>query len=116
MTEESRSPGKTTIAPEVILNIARLTTLSVEGVSHMSGGTAVNDIFQRGQKSDGARVQIEDGKVNLILRVVLEENVNLRQVGRTIQQEVARAITEMVGMEVGKIDIHIEDINFSMEN
>jgi uncharacterized alkaline shock family protein YloU len=116
MAEETRSPGKTTIAPEVILNIARLTTLGVEGVSHMCGGTNVNDILHRGQRNDGARVQIEDGKVNLTLRVALNENVNLKRVGRSIQKEVARAITEMVGMEIGKIDIQIEDINYITEN
>ena len=32
----SRASGKTTIAPGVLLTIARLTTLSVEGVSRLS--------------------------------------------------------------------------------
>ncbi len=114
MTEESRSPGVTTIAPEVILNIARLTTLAVDGVAAMSQTTGVNELFQRGQRGGGIHIQVEEGKVSLNLHVVLAQDVNIRQVSRAIQKEVARAITEMVGMEVGSINIHIEDIDYSV--
>ncbi|MQC26547.1 MAG: Asp23/Gls24 family envelope stress response protein [Chloroflexi bacterium] len=41
-----------------------------------------------------------------------QNDVNLRQVSRTIQDDVARALTEMVGMQAGQINIHIEDIDF----
>jgi uncharacterized alkaline shock family protein YloU len=33
-------------------------------------------------------------------------------VGRDIQQQVTRAIQEMTGMEVGQVNIHIEDIHY----
>ena len=112
MVDEVRSPGKTTIAPEVLLNIARLTTLHVKGVSHMSPQHHVNEIFQRGQRSDGVRVQIHENTVTIDIYVVLNSGVNIRQVSREIQEDVARAITEMVGMEAGQINIHIEDIYF----
>ena len=36
MSEANLPPGKTTIAPDVLLNIATLTALSVNGVSRMS--------------------------------------------------------------------------------
>ena len=32
-----------------------------------------------------------------------------------VQQTVARAISEMTGMEVGDVNIHIEDIDFNNE-
>jgi uncharacterized alkaline shock family protein YloU len=115
MAEETRSPGKTTIAPDVLLSIARLTTLDVKGVSHMYEQTQVNEIFQRGHRSEGVRVMVENGKVYTDLHVVLDQDVNIRQVSRAIQQEVARAITEMVGLEVGEINVHIEDVNFASE-
>ena len=116
MAEETRTPGKTTVAPDVILSIARLTTLNIEGVSHMSGHTYVNEIFQRGHRSGGVRIVIEENKVDAELHVILEKDVNIRQVSRNIQQEVTRAITEMVGMDTGQINIHIEDINYLTES
>ena len=112
MSDTTRPPGKTTIAPDVLLTIARLTTLDIEGVSNMyqvPGG--VNRIFQR-RYDEGVRIRIEDDRVYADLHVVLEQNVNVREVSRNIQQEVARAISEMVGMEVGRVNIHIEDIHY----
>jgi uncharacterized alkaline shock family protein YloU len=37
----------------------------------------------------------------------------LYKTSQIIQEKVSRAITEMVGMEVGKINIHIEDIDYT---
>ena len=108
--------GKTTIAPEVLLTIARLTTLNVPGVSRMSnvpGG--VNRLFSRGV-GEGVRIDIqEDDTVYADLYVILKNDVNIRDVGRSIQQEVARAISEMVGMQVGRVNVHVEDIDYPVE-
>ncbi len=115
MSESTRPPGKTTIAPNVLLTIARLATLEIEGVSHMSsrpGG--VNRIFQRGY-DEGVCIRIEEDRVYTDLYVVLDCNINVREVSRNIQTEVARAISEMVGMEVGQVNVHIEDIQFNAE-
>ena len=115
MVEATRPPGKTTIAPNVLLTIARLTTLAVEGVSHMShfpGG--FNRIFQRGY-DEGVQVRIEGDYVYADLYVILEHDVNVREISREIQNEVSRAISEMVGMTVGRVNVHIEDINYINE-
>jgi uncharacterized alkaline shock family protein YloU len=111
--EETRPPGKTTVAPDVLINIAALTTLSIDGVSRMSANpSGVNRLLHRGQFSDGIRVTIENSTVHADIHVILNSDVNIRQVSRNIQREVARAISEMVGMDVGKINIHIEDIDY----
>jgi len=41
--------------------------------------------------------------------------MNIREVSRTVQQAVARSIVEMTGLEVGHVNIHIEDINYKAE-
>ncbi|MFQ5616375.1 MAG: Asp23/Gls24 family envelope stress response protein [Anaerolineales bacterium] len=112
MTDQPRSPGKTTIDPGVLLTIARLTTLNVNGVSQLSpvpGG--VNRLFKRGH-GQGVHIQVENSRVDMDIYVILESGVNVREVSRNIQTDVARAISEMVGMEVGHINIHIEDIHY----
>ncbi len=111
MTEEVRSPGKTTIAPNVLLTIARLTTLNEAGVSHLSNVPGGFDRFKRNQ-NDGVRVDVNDGAVDVDLYLVLEKDVNVREVSKNIQLAVSRAISEMVGMDVGRINIHIEDIQY----
>ncbi len=115
MNQDTRPPGKTTVSPDVLVEIARMATLNVEGVSAMapvSGG--VNRFFRRGIV-DGVRITIEEDAVYTDLYVILQNNVNIRDVSRRIQKEVSRTIQEMVGMDIGKVNIHIEDIDFNTE-
>lgn len=116
MSESMRPPGQTTIAPDVLVAIARLTTLSVDGVSRMAivAPTGVNKWFKKGL-SEGVDITVEDNVVSADLHVVLRRDVNVRDVSHTIQSQVARAISEMVGMEVGLINIHVEDIDYTQE-
>jgi len=111
MTENTQ--GKTTVSPDVLMTIARLAALGVPGVSRLapvSGG--VNRLFKRGT-GDGVRIETEDNVVYADLHLILQEEVNIREVSRNVQQNVARAIQEMVGMDVGHVNIHIEDIDYA---
>ena len=111
-TNYRTTAGKTTIAPEVLLTIARLTTLKVPEVSRMStipGG--VNRLFKRGI-GEGVRIDIQDDVVTADIYVVVKNNVNIRDVSRNIQNKVSRSISDMVGMQVGKVNVHIEDIDY----
>jgi uncharacterized alkaline shock family protein YloU len=116
MTMENTSlpAGKTTIAPEVLFTIARLTTLSIPGVSKISTSPGdVNQFLKRGiHATEGVRIAIEDDAVYADIYVVIKGDVNAREVGHHVQAQVARAISEMVGMEVGRVNIHIEDIDY----
>lgn len=112
MTDYHRPPGKTTVSPEVLTSIARMAALSVPGVSGLaavSGG--VNRIFRRGA-DEGVQIVIHDNTVVGDIYLIVKEDVNIREVGRNVQQQVTRAIQEMVGMDVAQIDIHIENIDY----
>jgi len=113
--EYKEARGKTTIAPEVLLTIAQLTTLKTPGVSRMSnvpGG--VNRLFRR-EYGEGVRIDIRDDVVYIDLHIILKKDMNIRDVSRQVQRNVARAISEMVGMPVGRVNIHVEDIDYSTE-
>jgi uncharacterized alkaline shock family protein YloU len=104
--------GKTTVSPEVLTTISRLAALEVPGVSRLApvaGG--VNRLFRRGT-GDGVRIEAKDNIVFMEMYLVLKQDVNIREVSRNVQSNVARAVQEMVGMEVGEINIHIEDIDY----
>lgn len=110
-----QSVGKTSVAPEVLLTIARLTTLKVTGVSRMANlPPGVSRLFQCGS-GDGVYVDLKDNTALIDLYVVLKQDVNIREVCRTVQHEVARAISEMVGILVGRINVHVEDIDYNVE-
>ena len=110
------SQGKTTVSPDVLVTIARFSALSVLGVSRMAqvpGG--VNKLFKRGI-GDGVRIEVEDNVVTANLYLILKQHVNIREVSRNVQHQVARALQEMVGMDIGGIEIHIEDIDMDEES
>jgi uncharacterized alkaline shock family protein YloU len=73
----------------------------------------VNSLFGRG--NEGVRMAIEDNNVFVDLYLVLTSDVNIREVSEIVQQTVARAISEMTGLEVGHVNIHIEDIDYKAE-
>lgn len=104
--------GKTTVAPDVLVTIARLSALSVPGVSRMANVTGgVNKLFKRGVH-DGVRMEVKDNTVYANLYLILKKDVNIREVSRNVQGQVARALQEMVSMDIGEIEIHIEDIDY----
>ena len=114
MSDQSITPGKTTISVDVLLTIARLTTLEVPGVSRMSNVPTkrFKTMLLHRQEQDGLHIEVVDDLVYTDLYVVLEPDVNIREVGRNIQIAVARAITEMIGMQVGVGNVHVEDIAY----
>jgi len=115
MSETIRPPGKTTIAPEVLITIAKLTALNVPGVSRLSTNPVnVNKIFRKGA-NEGVVIEVEDDVVYADIFVIIERDQNIQKVCRMVQEKVARAISEMVGMEVGKINVHVEDIDYIPE-
>ena len=110
---DSYQQGKTTVAPDVLITIARLSALRVPGVSRMAQVTGgVNRLFKRGAH-EGVRIQVEDNTVFANLYLILKKDVNIREVSRNVQYQVARALQEMVGMEIGAIKIHIDDIDYA---
>ena len=111
VSEYVSGPGITTVAPEVILSIARLTTMETPGVSRMSAVPGAVSRLRRGG-AEGVLLEIIDELVTAEIYIVVKNDVNLREVSRNVQRNVTRAISEMVGLQVGRVNIHIEDIDF----
>jgi uncharacterized alkaline shock family protein YloU len=115
MEEYEQTKGRTTIDPGVLIKIAKLTALGVPGVSRMATGIHSVDNLVKKNYAQGVRIEVENNTVYADLYLILKDNVDLYKTGQTVQKKVSRAITEMVGMDVGKINVHIEDIDYSKE-
>ncbi len=112
MPDQPRSAGKTTIAPEVLLSIAKLSALSVPGVVRLSEQPAdVKSLFKT-HRGEGVRIEVENNTVYADLFLILDGQSNVRDTSKKVQNQVSRAFSEMVGMEVGHINVHVEDIAF----
>jgi uncharacterized alkaline shock family protein YloU len=112
MSHDPRTLGRTTVAPAVLIAIARMAALSVPGVSGMAPASGGVDRLFRRPADEGIRITIQDDVVSGDIHLVIREEINLREVCRNVQQQVARAIRETVGMDVARLDIHVENIDY----
>ncbi|GAB4571065.1 MAG: hypothetical protein Kow0077_06700 [Anaerolineae bacterium] len=116
MTEmvSPRNPNDhVTVSPEVLLTIARLSTLRVDGVARMGvtpGG--VDRLWRRTPTAEGVQILVDGQTVTIDLFIVCKANANMREVSQNVQREVARAMQQIVGMEVKAVNVHIEDVEF----
>ncbi len=103
--------GSVSVAPEVLLDVVRLTALATPGVARLSNThpSGFSRLFT-GKAAEGIRLEIDDSTVTIDLYIVAEPDAQMLQLGQTLQREISRAILEMVGMPVKEINVHIEDV------
>ncbi len=110
-----RHPNDTvTLAPGVLLTIARLATLDVPGVVRM-GSTpgGVDRLLRRVPSANGVQIAVDDDTVTAHLYVVADASANLREMSVQIQRSVERSIRDLLGMRVESVNVHIEDVAFA---
>lgn len=103
-----------TIAPSVLITIARQAAIDVKGIARM--GTIPIDVtrlLKGNPMGSGVVLDLDSGKVSLELYVIVKPGVSMRDVSREVQRSVTRSIQELVGMEVLTVNVHIEDVDFT---
>ena len=101
--------GTVTIAPDVLVSIARLTALATPGVARLNPA-GMRAVF--GGKDGGVHVGVEDDRVTVEVRLVVEHGTNMLQLSQGLQSKIARAIQDMVGMDVATVNVFIADVEF----
>lgn len=100
-----------TIAPNVLITIAKHATEGVKGIAHMGQVPVDVGRLLRGRlMGTGVVLEIDDACVNVDLYVVMQPDADMRAVSRDVQQAVKRSITDLVGMDVTGVNVHIEDV------
>jgi uncharacterized alkaline shock family protein YloU len=74
----------------------------------------VERVLGRPGQGSGVDLFVRDNRVTIDLHVVAEPEANLLRLGQTLQNEVGRAIQDMVGMEVTAVNVHIQDVDFPL--
>jgi uncharacterized alkaline shock family protein YloU len=105
--------GKTTIAPEALVTIARLAAQGVPGVARLGSAPGGVNRWLRGSAGEGARIEVADHTVTAEMYLVIRAGHNVREVSRAVQAEVARALQDMVGMDVLAVNIVIVDVEYA---
>ena len=99
--------GKVTISPDVIRDVARVTTLATSGVLAMAERQPRH---KHSPIDTGVDVEMEDEQASIRLRVIASVNQPLLKLGEQIQTTVASAIAEIAGITVTSVDVSFEDV------
>lgn len=103
-----------TIAPSVLITIARHAAEQVQGVAGMGQiPVDVGRLLRGNPMGSGIVLEIDDQDVKVDLYLRVSPGVNMKETGEKVQQQVKRSIQDLVGMDVTTVNVHIEDVAYS---
>ncbi len=109
--------GRVTVAPEVLITIVQQTVLATPGVARLSGTWPENlgKLLGIHDVAEGLAIVVEDDTLVVDAHVVANAQAQMLQLGRAIQDEVHRAISDLVGLSVKAVNVHIEDVELESD-
>ena len=115
------SPGKTVIADGVIAKVAGIAAREVPGVHALGGGAArafgaLRDVIGSSDLSQGVRVEVGETQVAADVTIVVEYPQPMTLVAEQVRAAVARAIEDLVGMQVAEVNVAINDVHIPGED
>lgn len=112
------SVGNVRISVEVVSTIAGIATAELEGVAGMYSSFAGGIAEKLGAKkspSKGVKVDMTEDTVSIDLYIVVDYGVRIPELAWEIQENVKNNVETMTGLEVEKVNIHIEGVSFANE-
>jgi uncharacterized alkaline shock family protein YloU len=107
----TESLGAVRIARSVLITIVINAALQTTGVVRMArAGSARTRLIGKEIPRSGVALSIKDGMASVDLYIVVESGINIVEVGAAVQEEVASAIEEMIGMQVREVNVYIQDV------
>ncbi|MDA8064255.1 MAG: Asp23/Gls24 family envelope stress response protein [Thermaerobacter sp.] len=94
--------GNITITEELVASVAGLLARQFDGVAGM---VPRRRIVGRESPTRGVRVELEDGRANVFLRVRLEDGVRLADLGDALVEWVRRGVEDATGIPVRKVRV-----------
>lgn len=110
--------GNIKIAVDVVSTIAGIATIEIEGVANMYSSIAGGLVEIFGTKknpSKGVKVEMKEDSVVVDLYIVVDYGIRIPELAWEIQENVKNSIETMTGLEVEKVNIHVEGVSFEKE-
>ena len=115
---EEESVGNIKISVDVVSTIAGIAATEVEGVAEMYSSFAGGIAEKLGAKkntSKGVKVEMNGDNAAIDLYIVVNYGVRIPELAWEIQENVKKNVESMTGLEVSKVNIHIEGVKFVKE-
>ena len=108
--------GKTVIVDPVVAKIAGIAAREVPGVFALGGGAArvvgaIREAIGGTDLTQGIRVEVGETQVAVDITIVVEYPQPLQVVAGEVRLAVAKAIEQLIGMEVAEINVTVSDVH-----
>lgn len=98
---------------KVIKKIAGIATDDIPGIVTLSGGLigSITDKFRNAEdKTKGITAEVGEKQVALDINVVCEYGKNIPELFDALIESVSKAVTQMTGLAVMEVNMHVEDV------
>ena len=110
-------PGSNIIySNEVVSIIAGVAASDVEGIASMVSVPNGNLLGKKRDITKGVKVEIGTEEASVDLYVTVEYGKPIQKAAQDAQESVRKAIEEMTGLHVVRVDVHVQGVSFEKEN
>ena len=112
-----QEPGSNIIySNEVVSIIAGVAASEVEGIASMVSVPNGNLLGKKRDITKGVKVEIGTEEASVDLYVTVEYGKPIQKAAHDAQEAVRKAIEEMTGLHVVRVDVHVQGVSFEKEN
>jgi len=114
-TSTTGTPGQTVLSDTVLQTIAGVAAREVPGVFMLGKGAlrhALGRVVGTADTTQGVVAEVGKKEVAIDLEMIVEYGYNIRAVANDVRRLVTDRITQMTGLHVKEINIHVADIHF----
>ncbi len=110
-------PGSNIIySNEVVSIIAGVAATEVEGIAGMVNVPNSGLLGKNRNVTKGVKVEIGTQEASVDLYVTVEYGKPIQKAAHEAQEAVRKAIEEMTGLHVVRVDVHVQGVSFEKEN
>lgn len=110
--------GTVTYANEVVATIAGLAAAEIEGLSQLSGGGGLTEMFS-GKKSPtkGIKVEInvEEKTATISIYAIVKYGVRIQETSWKMQENVKKTVENMTDLTVPEVNIFVQGIDIEQK-
>jgi uncharacterized alkaline shock family protein YloU len=110
-------PGSNIVySNEVVSIIAGVAASEVEGIASMVNVPNGSLLGKKRDVTKGVKVEIGTEEASVDLYVTAEYGKPIQKAAQDAQESVRKAIEEMTGLHVVRVDVHVQGVSFEKEN
>ena len=111
---EAQDSGTVKISEEVVSTVASIAATGIEGVSSMNGTIAGGLVELFGVKKSnakGIKVEIDGNNVTIDIHISVVYGYKIPEIAWEIQEKVKTSVEDFTGLNVEKVNIHVDGIS-----